>query len=696
MRNKERDRDPTPNASGARAQQGHKNRIVIVAVVALLVRAVYFVEYAASPLFGYFGVDDLYYFIWAGEIAAGDWLGSQIFEQGPLYAYLLAAVRLIVGDQISWMLVPQLLSGVVVAVLTYDSARRLFDAKTAIVAGLAAAVFGPLVYYECMLMKSFLTPLLTMVALNAGLRMRGDPNTGASRHPWLWPLAAGVAVGLLCLVQEYHVLLLLPIAAWMWVSGSPNETPRWKHMAQIGLLSAGAALCIVPSLARNWMVAREFVLVTAGGGEVFYIAHGPQARPYYNPPDFVSGAAGQEHEDFRLEAHRRTGQEMSSGESSRYWFREGLAAITADPLRTARLTVLKGITVFNDYDVPDSQSYAVTRRFVAALHLLPSLGWIGGLALVGMGLCVRTPSRFLLPLGMVAAHTAPILIFYNFGRFRLGMMPLWILFAAHAIVWIFGELRNTTSPRRFKALMLAATATVISASMFYPLWTNEYRLPDSIKVALLAVRVKDYSLAEDELREVVASLKQAQPESPLAVLDMAHVGHVWQMMAEICLATGRPAEGMEHLRRLWRLPAREDLREQNLKAAFMLSQRALRQERIAQAPSDFALVRAELVEVCAELRRLRPDVVAYWAVSAAHTQDLVEAADVESGLQAAWQNSDGAQTIESRAWYNAGGAFLARLRGDWRRASDLAEQALNDMPHHPLDNELRAMIGKRN
>lgn len=519
-----------------------------MAAAALLVRLVYFFEYAISPLMGFYGSDDQYYLAWAGRIAAGDWLGNQVFEQGPLYPYLLGAFFAALGPRTGVVLVLQLLSGVLVALLVYDGGRKLFDQTVGLTAGLLAAVYGPLVFYECMLMKSFLAPLLTMLALAAGLRF------GVTRK-LAWLIAAGIAVGLACLIQEYHALMLVPLGLWTWQTDRTGGLSKPVRLSHVGALVAAALVCILPCTLRNWAVAGERVLVTAGGGEVFYIAQGPQARGFYNPPDFVLAVPGQEHEDFRVEARRRTGRELTRSESSRYWFREGLQAMIDDPLRSLQLTFSKAAILLGDYDVPDSQSYVATRQFVPALWVLPSFGWIAGLGLVGMGLCLRDWRRHVLPLGFVAAHTLPILIFYNFGRFRIGMMPLCILFAAYAGVWTARGLRDAAT--RQKGVVLLLVAALLTAASFYPLLREDFRLSDAKFIAVLAMRGQNYDLAEQKLREISDVLERLPVEESQSVQYLAQVAEVRQRLAEVYLRTGRWLHAVEQIERLRTLPVRE-------------------------------------------------------------------------------------------------------------------------------------------
>ncbi len=65
-------------------------RGIVVFGAAYLLRLAYLSQIARSPLFDFLQLDPLYYHDWAVAIAKGDWLGKEVFEQSPLYPYLLA------------------------------------------------------------------------------------------------------------------------------------------------------------------------------------------------------------------------------------------------------------------------------------------------------------------------------------------------------------------------------------------------------------------------------------------------------------------------------------------------------------------------------------------------------------------------------------------------------------------------------
>jgi len=249
--------------------------------LALVVRSVYFFQYLPTPLNGELRVDHAYYFEWAKQIFAGDWLGREVFEMSPLYPYLLAGMMHLTGVKLNWLIVTQLLAGAGSCTLAYSCASRLFDKRTAILAGVVAAAYGPQIFYECMIMKEFLSPIFTIIATYAALRYAEGP------HRIRWLCMTGFAIGLACLIRENHILLLVPIALWIGTNaGTQTLSVRTRllhtmtvvSMTVVSMTVVSMTLsCLIPTAVRNYAVSATVVAVTTGGGEVFYMAHGRMA-----------------------------------------------------------------------------------------------------------------------------------------------------------------------------------------------------------------------------------------------------------------------------------------------------------------------------------------------------------------------------------------------------------------------------------
>ncbi len=100
-------------------------RGIVVFGAAYLLHLVYLSQIARSPLFDFLQLDPLYYHDWAVAIAKGDWLGKEVFEHSPLYAYLVAGYLIILGHD-HWLLrLLQIGAGALTCGLTFALGRRL-------------------------------------------------------------------------------------------------------------------------------------------------------------------------------------------------------------------------------------------------------------------------------------------------------------------------------------------------------------------------------------------------------------------------------------------------------------------------------------------------------------------------------------------------------------------------------------------
>src|SRR5919106_3800482 len=67
--------------------------IAIILAAAVAVRVVYLWQIASIPLFHNLAGDGRTYDEWAQPLAAGDWLGREVFYQAPLYPYFLGILQ---------------------------------------------------------------------------------------------------------------------------------------------------------------------------------------------------------------------------------------------------------------------------------------------------------------------------------------------------------------------------------------------------------------------------------------------------------------------------------------------------------------------------------------------------------------------------------------------------------------------------
>jgi len=453
-----------------------------IAAVALGLRLVYIVQISGSSLIAPEELDPGFYFRWAQSIAAGDWIGREPFVQSPLYAYLLALWIGVFGAAIAPILIAQSVVGVGTVVLTWMAGRRYFDGRRAAIAALLVALYGPFIFYEGMVMKTFLAPFLTILlalllerAARLSAAPAAEPTPGApgaaTRHrgPAIGAfVAAGLVFGLLTLDRDNFIVLAPVLAILAAVLGGGGG--RGGLRAAAGF-AAGAVLVVAPVTIRNYAVSGEIVLLTTGGGEVFFIGNNADANGLYVPPPFVRPDPAYEHADFVARASEIAGRDLSAMESSWFWFHEGMRFVTGEPLAWARLLGRKFIHFWNWYELPDNLDYGIMQyfspllgalnpalppagfstpalpagggvRLPVRLHLLSTFGTLAPLGILGIALTWRR-RRLLLPLHVLLfGYMATVLLFFNFSRFRVPVVPILALFAAEGILAIGRALRR--------------------------------------------------------------------------------------------------------------------------------------------------------------------------------------------------------------------------------------------------------------
>src|SRR5688572_521711 len=91
--------------------------LVGIAVLAATLRLAHQSELAGSPFQSGLMGDSREYDAWAQRIASGDWIGTDVFYQAPLYPYFLAVVFSLAGHDLALVRVLQALLGAVSCLL---------------------------------------------------------------------------------------------------------------------------------------------------------------------------------------------------------------------------------------------------------------------------------------------------------------------------------------------------------------------------------------------------------------------------------------------------------------------------------------------------------------------------------------------------------------------------------------------------
>ncbi|MBK7770820.1 MAG: glycosyltransferase family 39 protein [bacterium] len=193
----------------------------IVAAVALVVRALFWLPASRSLFMQTPVVDASFFDIWARSLVEGREFQAQAFFKPPLAAWVLAALYRL-GLGMHGVLVLQLGVGVVTSVITFAIARLAFTPRVALAGAIAAAALPILPFFEAQMVAEAWTTALAQGAVL--LFLLGTQERAPRAVQKL--AAAGLLLGLAALGRP-NVLVVLPVlAAWLWWQGSCGSACR--------------------------------------------------------------------------------------------------------------------------------------------------------------------------------------------------------------------------------------------------------------------------------------------------------------------------------------------------------------------------------------------------------------------------------------------------------------------------------------
>lgn len=444
----------------------------LIFAVALAVRLIHLWQLRDTPFFDTLLGDANGYDKWAVRLAAGDWIGSDVFYQAPLYPYFLGVVYAVFGRDLLVVRIIQGLIGSASCALVGMAAARLFSREVSLVAGLALALWAPAIFFDSLLQKS----VLDMFFICATLWMVAGIDN-ASR--WRW-LGLGAAMGALALTRENALLLIGVIAIYavqrpfsdratdvLRTHNSIVERPENTRRTSVERLLPfiiGLAVVFLPVVARNYSLDGGFYLTTSQFGSNFYIGNNPNADGTYASIRFGRGAPEFERLDAKEVAEESAGRALSPAEVSSFWTGRALGYITSQPLSWLKLTGRKVLLLFNHTEMLDTESQESYAEFSTPLRILGRFGHFGvlmPLAIAGVIATWPDRRRLWLVYALALAYAASVVMFFVFARYRYPLVPFLILFAT-GLSWAW--------PRAWQALQgrrrWAAIAAVIGVAMF--------------------------------------------------------------------------------------------------------------------------------------------------------------------------------------------------------------------------------------
>jgi tetratricopeptide (TPR) repeat protein len=402
-------------------------------ILAFALRFVYLSQLKNSPLFDTPVMDAEYHDQWAQAIVAEEDFTGGVFFRAPLYPYFLASVYRIFGHDYWIARMIQFLIGSLSCVLIYFLGKRIFNNRTAVIAGGMAAFYGVLIYFEGELLIPVLLVFLDLLFLLALFWAH------EKRSSWWWFLC-GALLGLSALARPNIMLVGTGIFLWILLRSKKNSKVVSKSAVYAGFFILGAVLVISPVTLRNYIKGDDFVLIASQGGMNFYIGNNPQSD---GVSAILPGARttwwGSYEDGIRM-AEESTQKSLKPSEVSNFWYKQGFKFAADEPLTFLKLMVKKLALFWNGNELSNNldlyffaRMSPIMKPLIWHFFVYFPLGLIVPLAIVGIILAHKNKKDVLILEIFLFLYMLSVILFFVTARYRVPVLPVLILFSAFSL-----------------------------------------------------------------------------------------------------------------------------------------------------------------------------------------------------------------------------------------------------------------------
>ncbi len=421
---------------------------------ALLIRGVYLWQSAANPTFKAPVVDAMTYHFLAAKLAGPTHqMDTAYFWQPFFYPFLLGVVYYVTGTSIVAARIVGITIGSLTCAGTYLLGRKVFGRKPGILAGIMAALYGPLIFWEADLMGDWLAAFWAVVLLLLLLRAQ---DTGCA-----WTCVGVGLCGVLAILTRPTMLPFFAAACAYLIWSLYRSGDRWRSLLSAGRNVVGGFLILaLPFVWLNHHVTGNVAFMPSSGGINLYIGNNPDMERT------LTIRPGYEWEELCDLPMREEGvSEDSQAGRQGFYYKKVRQYVADQPL--SFLAGLGGKTArfVSSRELPRNVDIYMFRQWSS---LLSALVWKAGafgfpfglllpLTVAGAVLLWRRIPAFVWL--MLALWPAAVILVFVAGRYRLAVAPAMIVVAAGGVFAIIDAVR------RLRLGKLAVVAACVAASV---------------------------------------------------------------------------------------------------------------------------------------------------------------------------------------------------------------------------------------
>ncbi len=341
------------------------------------------------------------------------WYGEKTFQQEPLYPYFVALNYTLFGHNVQWVFLWQMVLGVITNLLVYLVTRRYFGDLVAGFAGILIVLFGPLLFFELVLLRSSLAVffgILVVYLLGSAIR----------KNTFIWWIIAGIGCGLALLVHAFFILFILGTIVILLVTFRKD---RKNGIRSAGGVLIGVILVLTPVMIRNAALGASVMSLSNTGTLSFITMNNEQFESFIGwnmNTKYLSAIMG-----------------SSNGKL----FKAILPTLMTHPTIGSYLGQVwdKLHATFSWFEIPNNVNFYFYREYASVLSLtFISFLILSPLALIGIVLgIIKRINAWPIYL-MIVVFLFPMLVFMVLSRYRIIFAGVLVPFAALTIAELLG------------------------------------------------------------------------------------------------------------------------------------------------------------------------------------------------------------------------------------------------------------------
>ena len=423
---------------------------VAILAFALLVRLVFLYQVSKSPTFFTPIIDSGHYDQLAKSLARGELTGPTFFWQPIFYPlFFLSRIYLITGNSILCAKLLQSLLGSVLCVLVYQLARRLFDHRTGIAAGVIAALYGPVMFFDSELVAAGWACLWSVVLILLFIK------AVEQKGPFIY-LVLGICAGLSFITKPTFLLFIAAAVIWLTVAMRRGVSMQWKVIAaRNAVLLLGFLLVTAPVSIMAYHIKGNFNPLPRYGPINLYIGNNPDASDMNPRP-------GREWTKLFVMPRQYGYEEQQAG---RFFIRRVRDYIKQEPISFLKGLVRKTIRFLSSREIPRTFDMYIARKYSSLFSVLTwkfhNFGFpfalLLPLTILGLVRCRRGISAVII-LFLIFYPLSIILIFIA-ARYRAPVIPVMAVPAAAGFWSIIDTIK---AKRRLQATTMLIVVIIIA------------------------------------------------------------------------------------------------------------------------------------------------------------------------------------------------------------------------------------------